>query len=262
MKLLAFDTSTDAMSIAVSRDDGARAGLWQQQGAGGAQASAGLIAGVLELMRQSGLQLRELDAICFGCGPGSFTGLRTACAVAQGLAFGAAVPVLPVNSLLAVAEEARYTALADLQSVQLSALLDARMDEIYTAHFAYAQGQWTELQAAHLLRPEAVTLPDSALLRAAAGNVFTVYGDRLSGLPAANAAGEAPGLPAPIQGAPRIHALPQATALLRLAPQLLARGLAVPAAQALPTYIRDKVAQTTAERAAIKAAQAAQQASV
>ena len=250
MKLLAFDTSTDAMSIAVSRDDGARAGLWQQQGVGGAQASAGLIAGVLELMRHSGLQLRELDAICFGCGPGSFTGLRTACAVAQGLAFGAAVPVLPVNSLLAVAEEARHTELADLQSVQLSALLDARMDEIYTAHFAYAQGQWTELQAAHLLRPEAVTLPDSALLRAVAGNVFAVYGARLSGLPV------------PAQAAPRIHALPQATALLRLAPQLLARGLAVPAAQALPTYIRDKVAQTTAERAAIKAAQAAQQASV
>ena len=275
MKLLAFDTSTDAMSIAVSRDDGACAGLWQQQGAGGAQASAGLIAGVLELMRHSGLQLRELDAICFGCGPGSFTGLRTACAVAQGLAFGADVPVLPVNSLLAVAEEARHTELAGLQSVQLSALLDARMDEIYTAHFAYAQGQWTELQAAHLLRPEAVALPDSALLRAAAGNVFTVYGARLSGLPAAATAtaadgasagaataGDAFGLPVPAQAAPRIHALPQATALLRLAPQLLARGLAVPAAQALPTYIRDKVAQTTAERAAIKAAQAAQQASV
>ena len=242
MKLLAFDTSTDGMSIAVSRDDGGAAGLWQQQGAGGAKASTGLIAGVLELMRQSGLELRELDAICFGCGPGSFTGLRTACAVAQGLAFGANVPVLPVNSLLAVAEAARHDGLATLASVQVTALLDARMDEIYAASFLYADGAWTEVQAAHVLRPEAITLPASTWTQAAAGNVFAVYGARLDSLPA---------------DAVRLHALPLATAMLRLAPQLLAEGRAVPAAQALPTYIRDKVAQTTAERAAIKAAQAA-----
>jgi tRNA threonylcarbamoyladenosine biosynthesis protein TsaB len=246
MKLLAFDTSTDVMSIAVSRDDGASAGLWQQQGAGGAQASTGLIAGVLELMRQSGMALGELDAICFGCGPGSFTGLRTACAVAQGLAFGAGVPVLPVNSLLAVAEEARYSSLAALPRVQVTALLDARMDEVYCASFAYADARWTAVQSAQVLRPEALTLPGSALepalAQAVAGNAFGVYGTRLSGLPA---------------GVARLDALPLATALLRLAPQLLADGCAVPAAQALPTYIRDKVAQTTAERAATKAALAA-----
>ncbi len=239
MKLLAFDTSTDGMSIAVSRDDGAATGLWQQQGEGGAKASAGLIAGVLELMRQSGMELRELDAICFGCGPGSFTGLRTACAVAQGLAFGAGVAVLPVNSLLAVAEAARHSGLAACSSAQVTALLDARMDEIYCATFQYADALWTELQGAHLLRPEALTLPASALPQVAAGNVFAIYGARLTGLPAQ---------------ALRLDALPLATALLRLAPQLLAQGLAVSAEQALPTYIRDKVAQTTAERAAIKAA--------
>jgi tRNA threonylcarbamoyladenosine biosynthesis protein TsaB len=242
MKLLAFDTSTDAMSIAVSRNDGSAAGLWQMQGAGGAKASAGLIAGVLELMQQSGLALAELDAICFGCGPGSFTGLRTACAVAQGLAFGAGVPVLPVNSLLAVAEEARHTALAGQIGGQVTALLDARMDEIYVAHYAFEGSSWTELQAAHLLRPEAVALPVSTLPHTAAGNAFTVYGPRLTALGADVA---------------QVTALPQATALLRLAPQLLAQGRAVPAAEALPTYVRDKVAQTTAERAAIKAAQVA-----
>jgi tRNA threonylcarbamoyladenosine biosynthesis protein TsaB len=243
MKLLAFDTSTDVMSIAISRDDGVAAGLWQHQGEGGAKASSGLIAGVLELMRQSGLELRELDAICFGCGPGSFTGLRTSCAVAQGLAFGSAVPVLPVNSLLAVAEEARHSALAAAQSGRITALLDARMDEIYTATFAFDAGIWSELEPAALLKPEAVTLPlPRAADAAAAGNAFAVYGERLIGLPAAAA---------------RIQALPQATAMLRLAPQLLAQGKAVSAEHALPTYVRDKVAQTTAERAAIKAAQAA-----
>jgi tRNA threonylcarbamoyladenosine biosynthesis protein TsaB len=251
MKLLAFDTSTELMSVAVSRDDGAAAGLWQQQGAGGAQASAGLIATVLELMAQSGMALGELDAICFGCGPGSFTGLRTACAVAQGLAFGAAVPVLPVNSLLAVAEEVRHSALADWPAGEIHALLDARMDEIYTARHAFVTGpegvQWRVLDSAHLRKPEAVGLASDAVpsaqpAQAAAGNVFAVYGLRLQGLPASLL---------------RIAALPQAAAMLRLAPQLLAQGLAVPADQALPLYVREKVAQTTAERAAIKAALAA-----
>ncbi len=247
MKLLAFDTSTDVMSIAVSRDDAGAAGLWQSHGAGGALASKGLIAGVLELMQHSGLTFSELDAICFGAGPGSFTGLRTACAVAQGLAFGAGVPVLPVNSLLAVAEEARHAALADQHQGRVIAMLDARMDEIYAGHYAFDQGLWAELQASHVLKPESVALPAGEGSHVAAGNVFSVYGERLGGL---------------ADTVPRIHALPLATALLRLAPQLLAEGHAVPAAQALPTYVRDKVAQTTAERAAIKAAQALQAAAV
>jgi tRNA threonylcarbamoyladenosine biosynthesis protein TsaB len=243
MKLLAFDTSTDAMSIAVSRDDGAAAGVWQLQNEGGAKASIGLIAGVLDLMRQAGMELRELDAICFGCGPGSFTGLRTACAVAQGLAFGAGVPVLPINSLLAVAEEARHSAMPLAPSAQVTAMLDARMDEIYLASFAFAAGRWSEVQPAMLVKPEAVVLPVPLAGEAlAGGNAFAVYGPRLTGLP---------------EAAARVAALPQATAMLRLAPQLLAAGKAVSAEHALPTYIRDKVAQTTAERAAIKAAQAA-----
>jgi tRNA threonylcarbamoyladenosine biosynthesis protein TsaB len=243
MKLLAFDTSAEGMSIAVSRDDGAAAGLWQQQGEGGAKASAGLIAGVLDLMQQAKLQLSELDAICFGCGPGYFTGLRTACAVAQGLAFGANVPVLPVNSLLALAEDARFQHFANATHLQVSAMLDARMDEIYLATFAWSAGAWTELQGAELKIPEEVrVVPQAEGLTVAAGNAFAVYGPRLTGLDAA------------VQ---QVQALPQATAMLCLAPQLLAAGKAVPAEQALPVYVRDKVAQTTAERAAIKAAQSA-----
>lgn len=243
MKLLAFDTSAEGMSIAVSRDDRAAAGLWQLQGEGGAKASAGLIAGVLDLMQQANLHLAELDAICFGCGPGYFTGLRTACAVAQGLAFGANVPVLPVNSLLAVAEDARFQHFATASHVQVSAMLDARMDEIYLATFVWNTGAWTELQAAELKSPEAISVaPVANSLAVAAGNAFAVYGPRMTGLDA---------------GLAHVQALPQATAMLRLAPQLLATGKAVPAEQALPVYVRDKVAQTTAERAAIKAAQAA-----
>lgn len=245
MKLLAFDTSADAMSIAVSRDDGAAAGLWQWQGEGGAKASVGLIAGVLDVLRQAQLELPALDAICFGCGPGYFTGLRTACAVAQGLAFGAGVPVLPVGSLLALAEDARHRLLPDAAPVSVSALLDARMDEIYRGHYRWDGAAWAEIQAPTLVRPEELSLPphaDAAGLHVAAGNVFAVYGARLSGMDASTQ---------------RLQAMPHASAMLRLAPQLLAAGKAVAAEAALPVYVRDKVAQTTAERAALKAAQAA-----
>ena len=240
MKLLAFDSSTEVMSIAVMRSDGSAAQTWQHSGAGGAQASLGLIGAVMDLLQQAGLTLRELDAICFGIGPGSFTGLRTACAVAQGLAFGARVPVLPVNSLLAVAEDARFSHLPDARELQTVALLDARMDEMYCATFAYAAGRWRELQGAALVKPEDLTIavPDPGTTLALAGNVFAAYGSRITAHP---------------EGALRLQAVPTAAAMLRLAPQLLAIGGAVAAQDALPTYIRDKVAQTTAERAAAKA---------
>jgi tRNA threonylcarbamoyladenosine biosynthesis protein TsaB len=243
MNFLAFDTSTDVMSIAVGKTGEGTAGngladgaaqQWLHTATGGAKASTGLIAGVMDLLHQAGLALTDLDAIAFGAGPGSFTGLRTACSVAQGLAFGADVPVLPIDTLLAVAEEARHTACATSKTLRVTALLDARMDEMYAATYDYADGAWTEVQGSHLVRPEAF-----AAEHAVAGNVFTVYGERLGGLTG-------------------ITALPTAAAMLRLAPALMAAGKAVPADQALPSYIRDKVAKTTAERMAEKAASAAQ----
>jgi tRNA threonylcarbamoyladenosine biosynthesis protein TsaB len=240
MKLLAFDTSTESMSIAVT--DGTR--MLTHTGAGGAQASVTLIPAIHALMTEAGLAFAQLDAIVFGNGPGSFTGLRTACSVAQGLAFGASaqtsadtsvhtsVPVLPVDTLMAVAEEARHAHGVE----RVLALLDARMDEVYAAAFTYHTGQWTRQDDFRLLRPEAVVLPDGWAL---AGNAMSAYGPRL---------------PAPTASRPHLYALPTAAALLRVAPALLAAGQAVPADQALPRYIRDKVAKTTEERAAEKAA--------
>ncbi|MCX7277243.1 MAG: tRNA (adenosine(37)-N6)-threonylcarbamoyltransferase complex dimerization subunit type 1 TsaB [Burkholderiales bacterium] len=226
MPLLAFDTSTDTLSIAVG--DGAE--VWLHSGAGGAQASTTLIPAILALLAQAGLRLDQLDAIAFGSGPGSFTGLRTACSVAQGLAFGAGKPVLPIDTLMAVAEEARIQ--HGVQQVQ--ALLDARMDEIYTGFYAYAQGRWQQRADFQLLRPESVLQEEGWAL---AGNALAVYADRI-----------------PPSSGPRYAVLPAAAAMLRLAPALLAAGQAVPADQALPRYIRDKVAQTTDERMAAKAA--------
>ncbi|HXE22060.1 MAG TPA: tRNA (adenosine(37)-N6)-threonylcarbamoyltransferase complex dimerization subunit type 1 TsaB [Rhodoferax sp.] len=236
MKLLAFDTSTEVMSIAVAH--GAR--LWQHTGAGGAQASGTLIAAILALLAQAGLLLPELDAIAFGRGPGSFTGLRTACSVAQGLAFGASakrgpgapqLQVLPVDTLMAVAEEARWRHGA----TRVRALLDARMDEIYTADYEFKSDQWSIDGGLELI--------PSKNLRARAG--WTLAGHGFAEADARLPPGE-----------PWLAALPTATALLRLAPALIAAGHATAAEQALPLYIRDKVAKTTHERAAERAASA------
>ena len=244
------------MSIAVCRTVQGRTQQWLHTGAGGAKASTGLIAGAMDLLAQAGLELAALDAVCFGAGPGSFTGLRTACSVAQGLAFGANLSVLPVDTLLAVAEEARFASMATsveaTASLRVTAMLDARMQEMYVASYDYANGLWSEVESSHLVRPEAFALPPAPSTTSMpatslgqhclAGNVFTEYRDQLTGV---------------VQTGIRcVTALPTAAAMLRLAPALLAQGKAVSAAEALPAYIRDKVAKTTAERMAEKAEKA------
>jgi tRNA threonylcarbamoyladenosine biosynthesis protein TsaB len=236
LKFLAFDTSTDQLSIALT--DGVR--VWQHSGPGGALASTTLIPAILALLADAGLALGDLDAIAFGRGPGSFTGLRTACAVAQGLALGAnhgaGIAVLPIDTLMAVAEEARFRRADADAPFTVTALLDARMSEMYVQTYEFSGGRWRARQECALTRPEDLApVPATALL---AGNVFGVYADRL---------------PAGLAAFDQTEALPSATAMLRLAPALAAAGHCVEAALALPLYIRDKVALTTDERARIKA---------
>ncbi len=233
MNLLALDTSTDILSIAVARGSQ----RWLHSGAGGAQSSSQLLPAVRALMAEAGLAFTELDAIVFGRGPGSFTGLRTACAISQGLAFAASsqgqqVPVLPVDTLMAVAEDARL----QHGCTQVLACLDARMDEVYSAPYAFADAQWLLQTELAVGPPQDVMAIDGFTV---AGNAQAPYGERL--LPAL----------------PHVHAMPTASALLNLAPALLAKGRAVAAQDALPLYIRDKVAKTTAEREALKANQQA-----
>ena len=241
-RFLAFDTSTDQLSVALT--DGER--VWSRSGVGGAQASLTLIPIVLALLAEAGMKLDALHAIVFGRGPGSFTGLRTACAVAQGLAFGArqgaGLLVLPVDTLLAVAEEARfqYQAGGGPPLQRVTALLDARMNELYVQSFdcdaaGVATPAWQSAGACTLMAPEAIVVPP--LTGLLAGNVFDIYGSRL-----------------PLTALPCRSALPTATALLRVAPALAAAGGCVDAALALPLYVRDKVASTTEERAQAKAA--------
>jgi tRNA threonylcarbamoyladenosine biosynthesis protein TsaB len=251
---LALETSTDTLSLAVARGSQ----TWTHTSAGGALTSTHMIPQTLALLKEAGLALTDLQAVVFGRGPGAFTGLRTACSVAQGLAFGADLPVLPIDTLLAVAEEARAgNALTGAAPVtRVLAVMDARMEQVYAAAYEFTasaanaateanplQGTWRCVQAPELHSPESLHWPadwtqDSFI---AAGNAWPVYAGRW---PAALTV-------------PQVMALPTASALLRLAPDAWAAGAAVPPEEALPLYIRDKVAQTTDERMLIKAHQVA-----
>ena len=249
-KVLALDTSTDRMTVAVGV--AGQLPLVQHEGPGGAQSSASLIPTVQALLRQVGWSLAELDAIAFGCGPGSFTGLRTACAVVQGLAVAArpgGVPVLPISTLQAMALQGALQwqqAHGSLPAGPVMAVLDARMDEVYAACYgfehsaagvqAHAVDMGTDVPV--LVNPEQLPMPASAPALWA-GNAQAVYAGRW---------------PAAWEAVPSVVAWPSASAVLQLAAAAWLRGEAVPAAQAQPVYVRNKVAQTTAERAALRAA--------
>ncbi len=237
--LLALDTSTEFCSVALLSvsTPAADPQTWVRHEATGAVSSARLLPAIRELFDEAGLPLSACDAIAFGAGPGSFTGLRTATGVAQGLAFGLDRPVVPVSTLLACAESAR---LRDPSAMRVLAALDARMDEVYWADFEWDDllGEWRTLHAAALDAPDALPLPDAPFTLA--GNAAAVFGARLSAAAAARV----------VDGDAVPHALPLAFAALRA----LRAGRTVPADQAAPEYVRNKVAQTTAERMAAKAA--------
>jgi tRNA threonylcarbamoyladenosine biosynthesis protein TsaB len=235
--LLAFDTATERMTVALRH----RGRIVSRAGEGGAQASATLLPAIFDALAEAGLALADVDAIAFGRGPGAFTGLRTACSVAQGLAFGAAKTVLPLSSLLAVAEDARVECGFE---GPVWAVIDARMDQVYAAQYQYepASDRWSTLDAPFLTSCEALAgrWRDGSP-RAVAGNAIGIFGARLE----TAAARLAPA------------ASSSAIALLRLAERDWADGLAVDPALALPVYVRDHVADTIVERQAMRAGRAA-----
>jgi tRNA threonylcarbamoyladenosine biosynthesis protein TsaB len=228
--LLAFDTSTEHLAVALR----APSGDYLADEPGGALASAGLLPCIQALLAAAGLAQAKLQAIAFGRGPGAFTGLRTSCAVAQGLAFGLGVPVLPIDSLLIVAEDARAQAAPGDVPFEVDVLMDARMEQIYAARHAWDGERWSTLVPAALTTPTA--LAEAWLRRPpvhVAGSALAAFGERLL-------------LPAGARQMP-VEA-GRAAALLRLARLAWRAGEAVDAALALPLYVRDKVAQTSAER--------------
>jgi tRNA threonylcarbamoyladenosine biosynthesis protein TsaB len=238
--LLAFDTSTERMAVAVQTP----CGRWVDDAEGGAAASAALLPAIRALLKRAGRRVEDVQAIGFGQGPGAFTGLRTSCAVAQGLAFGLERPVLPIDSLLLVAEQARQLQGAQAASFfEVAVAMDARMGELYAGRYRWSAGRWQTLQAPGLWTPAALAEAWTAMPPVAA------TGSGLALLGAGFEAACPPGL--------RIEAGPaRAAALIALAAQAWADGAGLDAAQAVPLYLRDKVALTTAERAAAGATSA------
>lgn len=223
MNLLAFDTSTEFLSIALQRDDR----LFTFDMLAGQSHSQRILPEIQQLLAAAELKLNDLDGLAFGAGPGSFTGVRIAAGVAQGLAFGAGLQVVGVCTLMALAEASNTR--------QVIACLDARMGEVY--HAAYVQGDngWHAVSAPGLYQPNAVPSLEYKGWTAA-GSGWEAYGDIL-----------AQAYPNQVdQVLPKL--VPQATAILRLAQPIFANGQGLLPEQAMPIYIRNRVALKTVER--------------
>ena len=249
-KWLAIETSTEILSLAIASTQGDTTEVWTHTSEGGAKSSQLALPEIVRLMEEAHIGFTDLTAIVFGKGPGSFTGLRTACSVAQGLAFGAGLPVLPIDTLLAVAEDARYQYeqfhQQQKQQVNLTeetqrffVTMDARMDQVYTAAYEW-RSAWQCVQTPSVSSPENICIPAEWNERAftTVGNASDLFATRWPRALAVT----------------HMHAMPTAQALLRLSPVAFEQGLAVPPEDALPLYIRDKVAQTTLEREQLKLA--------
>jgi tRNA threonylcarbamoyladenosine biosynthesis protein TsaB len=226
LRFAAIETSTEWCSVALSVG-GEIAALEQRAGTRHGELVLPMLGRLLE---RAQLAPRQLEAVVFGAGPGSFTGLRIACSVAQGLAFARGLPVLGVSTLEAIAEESG--------APRVLACLDARMREVYYAALERDRGgAWREAVPARCVAPAQVPKPGgSGWLGCGSG--FEVYREPL--LEALSGA---------LRGiAPEVR--PSAVALARLAAPRLAAGEGVDAGLAAPLYLRDKVALTTAEQRA------------
>jgi tRNA threonylcarbamoyladenosine biosynthesis protein TsaB len=227
VNVLAFESSSHLLSTAIWRDGIILERSQRVPNAG----SEHLLPCVMELCNEAGITLRDVDAIAFGSGPGGFVGIRLACGIAQGLAFGLDLPILGVCTLealaIAVGAELVY------------ACIDARMGEVYAASYEIDEkaGIARVVRRPGVYPPGKVPVPEYGEWKGG-GDGFAEHGDilrlrlgrTLSGID--------------------ISALPTAGAVARLAAPRFANGEGRDFSAALPEYVRDRVARTTAERLA------------
>ena len=230
MRVLAFDTSTEALSVALRTERGT-----SERGLSTARGHAEQILSLIDaVLGEAGVRLAQLDGIAAGVGPGSFTGVRISVSVAQGLGFGAGLPVAPVTSLEALAFPAIESG-AD----RVIACLDARMGEIYWGCFAADPVRGVRaLGSLQVAAANRVRLPSAGRYRGV-GQGFTAYPE-LAALPGVEVDAHAMAM------------LPNAADMARLGALRLAAGEGVDPADLKPEYVRDKVALTEAERLASK----------
>jgi tRNA threonylcarbamoyladenosine biosynthesis protein TsaB len=225
MKILALDTSTEYLSLALVLDGKS----FVRDLHAGQTHSQRILPLLRELLDEAGVELPQLDGIAFGAGPGSFTGLRIGCGVAQGLAFGASLPVVGISTLQALAQASGVD--------KVIACLDARMGEVYHAAYELRDKAWHEVMAPGLYKPDAVpTISGNGWVGSGSG--WKVYGELLAAQYAGQLTDTIP------------DAYPHAAAITQLAAPLFEAGLGRPAAEAAPIYVRNKVALKTSEREA------------
>ena len=217
MKFAAIETSSEWCCVALALD-GEISALERRAGHRHSELALPMLE---ELLKNVGWVIADLQAVAFGAGPGSFTGLRIACGLAQGLALARDLPVIGISSLEAIAHEAGEP--------RVVACIDARMREVYYAALEKHEHRWREVIAAQCVAPEHAPQPPAGEW-IGAGNGFAVYGNL--------------GLKRVL---PEVH--PTAIAVAQLAAPRLAAGEGVDAALATPIYVRDKVAFTKAELA-------------
>jgi len=227
MNLLALDTSTESCSAAITIN-----GVLYQQQQMTQRGHSTLILGMLDqLFKQADASIADIDALAFGRGPGSFTGVRIAVGVAQGIAFARALPVIPVSTLAAVAQAAY-----ELNgNTNIAVAMDARMEEIYSASFQLKEG------IVSLLGEEKVCaakhfFPENSEGWFGAGSGWQVYAEALQ----TNFSKQLIGQQADIY--------PRAAIILKLAEQSYQRGEFVSADKALPVYLRNNVAKKKAQQ--------------
>jgi len=234
MRVLALDTATEACSVALLSGD-ELIGRFAELGRGHAQRILGMVD---EVLAEAQFSLSMLDGIAASIGPGAFTGVRISVAVAQGLAFGAGLAVVPVTTLEALA----------LQVIQGSAdralaCLDARMGEVYWGCYAADPVRGVTAESAPRVGPAHTVAPAAARRHRGIGRGFAAY-PALAALPG-------------LELDPRhAEALPNAREFARLGALRLSAGEGLDPAELKPLYLRDKVALTEAERAASKGAAA------
>ncbi len=231
MKLLAIETSTPACSAALFID-----GEVYERFEIAPKAHTQLLLPMIDsLMADAGLRPQQLDALAFSRGPGSFTGVRISTGVIQGIAFGADLPVVPVSTLAAMAQDFFMQHLIDTAFVAL----DARIEEVFWGIYQRNPEGYATLSGIEVVCPPAsVNIPE--LAGAGIGSGWAVYAQLLSDR-----------LTVPLLELDA-ERLPRASAVARLGAYGFGLGQAVSAEQAMPVYLRDKVAKTEAERLAEK----------
>jgi len=231
MNLLAIDTSTDFCSVAASRGEA----LFSRHEPAGQRQAERILDMIDQVLIEARLEIAQIQGIAYGAGPGSFTGLRIAAGVTQGLALARGIGVVGVGTLLALAEQAAEEAAEEAAHDRIIACLDAHKGEVYHAAYRRAGAGWEEVSAPGLYKPDAVPLA-SGRDWLGCGDGFAAYRDRLGARLGESVSSIRP------------ETAPTARAVLKLAVPRFAAGEARDAAAAVPVYLRDKVALKTSER--------------